>query len=288
MHATRQFGGAARILAAVAIVTAMPASAPADDFVLRFTADMMSDGIDRGMTHTEHRPGFTGTIDLQKDWFYLAAEISNLKAPTAPAAEIAFGGGIRPVIPGYEDTFEIDIGVLRYAYPRATPVDASGSGAWTEAEASVIYHPTKYLSLGAEVAYSPDYNNSGARSVHTAGHVKFDFSPPNWLPIQSYYLWGKLGRMQFTNVSSGLGAYHLPNYTHWLLGGGLRKDPFTFEVNYTNTTLSRENCYILTGDPGASGGGAVSDPNPLGLRSNWCGPAVYAKLTFEFSTEKKK
>jgi len=61
-----------------------------------------------------------------------------VKPPTNPAAEVGFGAGIRPVIPGFEKTLEIDINVIRYLYPGATPVDASGSGAYTEAEASVI------------------------------------------------------------------------------------------------------------------------------------------------------
>jgi hypothetical protein len=106
------------------------------------------------------------------------------------------------------------------------------------------------------------------------------------MALDSYYVCGKIRRMQFGTVA--LGGYQLPNYNHWLLGAGFKKNPFTLELNYTNTNLSRENCYIRTGDVGASPGGMVRDANPLGLRSTWCGPAFYAKFTFEFSTEKKK
>jgi uncharacterized protein (TIGR02001 family) len=281
--------GAAPIVAATAVAAAsLPAFSAEDDFVLKFSADLMSDSIARGITQTAHRPGVTGTVDLQKSWFYVTTEISNVKPPTSPAAEVAVGGGIRPEIAGHEDDVEIDIGVLRYSYPGATPLDATGSGGYTEAEASIIYKYNKYFTLGAEVAYSPDVSNTGARSWHSAGHVKFDFSPYNWLPqFDSYYLWGKLGRVQSSTVSSALGGYQLPSYTHWILGAGLKHKAFTLEVNYTNTTLSRENCYIITGDPAASAGGMMTDANPLGLRSNWCSQAVHAKLSFEFPPDKK-
>jgi uncharacterized protein (TIGR02001 family) len=285
--------GAAQIVVATAIATATPLAPAAAEgpalpggLVLNFNADLMSDSIDRGITQTAHRPGVASTVELQKDWFYVSTEISSVKPPTSPAAEVGVGAGIRPTIPGLPN-LDIDVNVIRYFYPGATPVDASGSGAYTEAEASVLYHLTERFSLGGEVAYSPDWNDSGARSVHTAAHAKIDFRPPAWLPVDSYYFWSKLGRMQFSSVSSALGGYQLPNYTHWVLGLGFKKDSFTLELNHTNTTLSRENCYIHTGDPAASGGGAITDTNPAGLRSTWCGPAFYAKLSFEISSDKK-
>src|SRR5262249_45010896 len=42
--------------------------------------------------------------------------------------------------------------------------------------------------------------------------------------------------------------------------------------HYTDTNLSNENCYVLTGDLGAIPGG-VANPgnNPFGLRSGLCG-----------------
>lgn len=255
--------------------------------MLRSSTDLMSDSIDRGITQTAHRPGVAGTVELQKDWIYVSTEISSVKLPTTPAAEVVFGAGIRPTIPGHEKDIELDIGVVRHLYPGATPVDASGSGAYTEAEASVNFKLTPEFSLAPEIAYSPSYNNSGAWSLHTAAQIKVDLPKPRWMPLDSYYFWSKVGRMTFGTVSAALGGYQLANYTHWLLGVGFKKDPFTLELNYSNTDLSRENCFIQTGDPAATPGGTMTDANPLGLRSNWCGPAFFAKLSFEFSTEKK-
>src|SRR4051812_34432956 len=91
--------GAAQILVAASVATATPLTAPSADepvlpggLVLNFSADLTSDSIDRGITQTAHRPGVTGTVELQKDWFYVSTEISSVKPPTSPAAEV---GGAR-------------------------------------------------------------------------------------------------------------------------------------------------------------------------------------------------
>jgi len=59
---------------------------------------------------------------------------------------------------------------------------------------------------------------------------------------------------------------------------------FKLGLNYTDTNLSGENCYVLTGDLGAVPGG-VSNPgnNPFGLRSRLCGAAFSATLGFEIN-----
>ena len=61
---------------------------------------------------------------------------------------------------------------------------------------------------------------------------------------------------------------------------------FTYKVlnldlRYHDTNLTKENCFVFTGDPNALPGGRV-DPltNPEGLTSRWCGAAFVAKLWF--------
>jgi uncharacterized protein (TIGR02001 family) len=55
-------------------------------------------------------------------------------------------------------------------------------------------------------------------------------------------------------------------------------------VYAAGTSLSKENCYVLTGDLGAVPGG-VGNPgnNPTGLRSRLCGAIFSATLGFEFN-----
>src|SRR3954469_3400727 len=177
------------VAAGVALMS-LPAAA-ADEPVLKFTTDLKSDSIDRGITQTAHRPGVTSGVDLQKNWLYVTTEISSVKLPANPAAEVALGAGLRPTLPGFENV-DIDIGVVRYLYPGATPVDASGSGAYTEAEVSVSIKLGRW-TVGGEIAYSPDYNNTGARTVHTAANIKFELPKAGWMPFDSYYLWSEFG-----------------------------------------------------------------------------------------------
>src|SRR3954469_16488910 len=89
------------VAAGVALMS-LPAAA-ADEPVLKFTTDLKSDSIDRGITQTAHRPGVTSGVDLQKNWLYVTTEISSVKLPANPAAEVALGVGLRPTLPGFEN-----------------------------------------------------------------------------------------------------------------------------------------------------------------------------------------
>ena len=59
---------------------------------------------------------------------------------------------------------------------------------------------------------------------------------------------------------------------------------FNIDLRYYDTNLSKENCFVFTGDPNAWLGGRV-DPvtNPAGLVSNWCGATFVAKAWFAFN-----
>ena len=56
---------------------------------------------------------------------------------------------------------------------------------------------------------------------------------------------------------------------------------FNLELRYFDTNLSKENCFVFTGDLGATPGGSI-DPvrNPAGLMSRWCSATFVAKFWF--------
>ena len=56
------------------------------------------------------------------------------------------------------------------------------------------------------------------------------------------------------------------------------------DLRFHDTNLTREKCFVFTGDPGAVPGGRI-DPitNPDGLMSRWCGPAFAARLWFSLN-----
>ena len=54
---------------------------------------------------------------------------------------------------------------------------------------------------------------------------------------------------------------------------------FNLDLRYYDTNLSKEKCFVLTGDPHALPGGAINPvTNPEGLMSNWCSATFVAKF----------
>jgi hypothetical protein len=69
----------------------------------------------------------------------------------------------------------------------------------------------------------------------------------------------------------------LPAYLNWQFG---RARSSTW-LRYYDTNFSRENCFVLTGDPNARPGSAVNPvTNPEGLTSNWCSATFVTKVWF--------
>ncbi|HTF42011.1 MAG TPA: hypothetical protein VK754_15640 [Propionibacteriaceae bacterium] len=59
------------------------------------------------------------------------------------------------------------------------------------------------------------------------------------------------------------------------------RESFNLDLRYYDTNLSKENCFVFTGDPGATPGGRINPvTNPQGLVSRWCSATVVAKLWF--------
>src|SRR5205807_5733696 len=110
----------------------------------------------------------------------------------------------------------------------------------------------------ATYAYSPNISNTGAWSHYVEGG--FDIALPKVLPEDfTWSLSGGVGRSWFGTQSADLGGFPLPAYTHWSLGVSFVYKEITLDLTYHNTSLSKENCFVFTGDPNAVAGGAI-DP----------------------------
>jgi len=85
-------------------------------------------------------------------------------------------------------------------------------------------------------------------------------------------------------VCAAGGGLPLPDFTNWHAGLTFSYRVFKLGLNYTDTNLSKENCYVMTGDLGALPGG-VANPgnNPFGLRSSLCGARFSATLGFDIN-----
>lgn len=243
----------------------------------------MSDYYYRGTTLSAHRPSVGAWVSAQRGWFYLAGEAYSVKLPTNPLAEIILSGGIRSKI----GPFDLDFALIYFLYPRERPSGLTTETDYWEANGKVSHKLTSTTTIGAELAYAPSISNSGAWATYAAGKIRIDLpttSSPNGV---NWYLSADLGHYWFGTVAPVFGGFALPNYTHWRAGVAFTYSMFALDLSYHDTNLAREDCYVFTGDPGATPGGRINQiSNPQGLRSNWCGTAFVATLSFKLKNSK--
>ena len=262
-------------------VTPSPAT-PADPSKLTAGALLMTDYLYRGLSYSAHQPSVGTYVDAQYGWFYAYTNFNSVKFSTSPAVEVTVSTGIRPTL----GRFDFDIGAAYYYYPGEIGPDLSN---YWEAHATVSHKLTEKLTLGATLAYAPDVWQSGAWGTYAAGAISLDL-PTELLPTGvGWTLSGDLGRSVFGRtssaggVSAGGAGLPLPAYTNWRAGLTFSYNVLKLGLNYTDTTLSKEKCYVMTGDLRALAGGVSTADNPTGLRSALCGATFSATLGFEFS-----
>ena len=242
----------------------------------------MTDYLYRGLSYSAHQPSVGTYVDAQYGWFYAYTNFNSVKFSTSPAVEVTVSTGIRPTL----GPFDFDIGAAYYYYPGEIGPDLSN---YWEAHATVSHKLTEKLTLGATLAYAPDVWQSGAWGTYAAGAISLDL-PTELLPTGvGWTLSGDLGRSVFGRtssaggVSAGGAGLPLPAYTNWRAGLTFSYNVLKLGLNYTDTTLSKEKCYVMTGDLGALAGGVSTADNPTGLRSALCGATFSATLGFEIS-----
>ena len=240
-----------------------------------FSAGFASDYIYRGTTMTDHKPVVGAAFEAAFGKFYATGTMASVKLPTNPAAEITMGGGARPSL----GSVDFDLSWTYYLYPGETP-GSPGINYW-EAFARADTKIGEALRVAGGFAYSPNYSNTGAWSKYAAFGVGIDL-PRNVLPQNvTASLTGAVGYFWFGNQSTELGGFPLPAYLNWHAGVTFTHKAFNLDLRYYDTNLSREDCFVFTGDPNAAPGGRI-DPvtNPEGLMSRWCSATFVAKFWF--------
>jgi uncharacterized protein (TIGR02001 family) len=253
---------------------------PADELEFSARAGLASDYIYRGTTLSDHEPAAGAAFEARFGQLYTGATVASVKLPTQPAAEFTMAGGFRPRIAN----IDLDVGVTYFAYPgEKLPGETNGINYWE----AVIRGDTKIgesIRVASGYAYSPNVSNTGAWSQYVAAGVGFDV-PSRLLPQDlSVSFTTAAGYSWFGNQASELGGFPLPAYLNWQAGVTFTHKVFNLDLRYYGTNLSKESCFVFTGDPNARPGGRV-DPitNPAGLISNWCSATIVAKAWFAFN-----
>jgi hypothetical protein len=260
-----------------------PRTAPASDqsngpVEFSFRAGLATDYIYRGTTLSAHLPAVGAAAEAVLGMVYGSASVGSVKLPSQPAAEITMGGGVRPKL----GDVQFDFGATYFAYPGETPPAGVPAGInYWEAMARADTKLADLVRVAGGFAWSPNVSNTGAWSKYAAVGLGVDL-PGRLLPQDiSASMTGGAGYSWFGNQSPALGGFPLPAYLNWNAGVTFTRKNFNLDLRYYDTNLSKENCFVLTGDPGATPSGR-SDPitNPEGLMSRWCSATLVAKFWF--------
>jgi len=242
-----------------------------------FRGGFATDYIYRGTTLSDHKPAVGAAIEAAFAQLYAGVAAASVKLPTQPAAEITMSGGVRQTI----GNIDFDLGAIYFLYPgEMTGGGIRGIDYW-EAAIRADKKISESIRVAGGFAYSPNVSNTGAWGWYAAGGLGL-IVPSNLLPPDvGMSITGAAGYSWFGNQSAELGGFPLPAYLNWQAGVTFIRKNFNLDLRYYDTNLSKENCFVFTGDPNARPGGSINPvSNPEGLVSNWCSATFVAKLWF--------
>jgi uncharacterized protein (TIGR02001 family) len=264
---------------------APPASQPppksfAEKWDLEYGGHVTSDFNYRGFSVSNRRPSGTLYIRPVYDGLYVGLQATTLDIPFDTPGVLDFYTGYRRAI----GPFLIDVRANYYHFPNSViPLTSiSTSIDYWEVQVRPVWAVNDHFVLIGHAAYAPDFVNSGASETWISGTavVKGPVTPlPGWLAYAS----GELGHHRFGINDRGV---DVPDFWAWNIGAGLVYKHVTFDLRYYDSNLSKEECFLVAGDTGATPGGAPSAGNPLGLRSSWCSASVVGKISFAASLNK--
>jgi len=250
---------------------------PANQFGFDVRAGLASDYMYRGTTLSDHQPAVGVAMEATFAQFYTGVSVASVKLPTQPSAEVTFTGGVRPTIAD----IDFDLRVAYFLYPREI---ASSDIDYWEVAFRADKRIAESIRIAGGFAYSPNVSNTGAWSWYAAAGLGYDL-PSGLLPYDiGVSFTGGAGYSWFGNQSQELGGFPLPAYLNWQFGVTFTRKMFNLDLRYYDTNLSKENCFVLTGDLNAAPGGSINPiTNPEGLMSRWCNAQFVAKVWFPFN-----
>jgi len=248
-----------------------------DEFSFEARGGFATDYMYRGTTLSDHKPAVGAAFEAAFSMFYAGVAVASVKLPTQPWAEISASAGLRKTIAD----INFDLGATYFLYPGETAVAGVEGIDYWEAAFRADKRIAEFIHVAGGFAYSPNVSNTGAWGAYAAGGVGVEM-PPRFLPPDiAVSFTGGAGYSWFGNQSPQFGGFPLPAYLNWQFGVTFTRKVFNLDLRYYDTNLSRENCFVLTGDPNARPGGAINPiTNPEGLTSNWCSATFVAKVWF--------
>lgn len=210
-----------------------------------FNLALTSDYIFRGISQTDSGPAIQGTVDyayMFRDEIGIYAGLfgSNVDFDETSGAgvnrasmELDLYAGLKGTISGV--TWQL--GYIYYAYPSAHPSSDFGYD-YQEIVAKLGYD-FDFMAITGGVNYAWDYFSETGQGVYLSADVTV---PLPFLPYDMKAL-GHIGHQSIEN-NARFGA---PDYTDWLLGLSATIKGFTVTAAYTDTNISKGECFPGTG-----------------------------------------
>jgi hypothetical protein len=256
-------------------------------------------------------PRYNINKDLQ---LYIGTSTESISFANRAAAEVDVYGGIRPTF----GAAAFDFGVWGYLYPGGNCADnviaangMPGGGVcpvstqtifladgnvmkkdvnFFEAYAKLNYTINDNWAFGLNEYYSPNFLNSGAWGNYSS--ITGKYTAPSTVFGSSgigMYVSGEFGRQWLGTTDSFYAVAGFPNgikyadYNTWNVGIGFTYKVFTLDLRYSDSDLSKGDCFAFTSTFDGSGLNNVTPINPGGVGSNWCGATGIAKLSVDLT-----
>jgi uncharacterized protein (TIGR02001 family) len=255
-------------IAADAAVAAVVAEAPAL-FDVAFGVAGLSDYRFRGVSQTSKDPAVQGYVELKAfDWLYAGIWSSSVSFPsrfglTDPSAEVDFYAGVRHSW----GAFSLDAGGLYYWYPGETKTfPGQKQTDYWELKAVPTVAFGSYGSLTGNIWWSSDYANTGSNELYLSLVPRVNI-PVSALPNLGFYVSAELGKQWLKKSETG---FNPADFWTWNVGGGFTYKAMTLDLRYSDTNLSRADCFGNTG------------------ARSWCGSTVIGKIAFDTSLNSLK
>ena len=188
--------------------------APEPDYTLSYNVGAVTDYRFRGISQTRHKPALQGGVDFaHASGFYLGLWASTIRIlkdiPGGKGSiEVDLYGGYKGKI---SDTFNYDVGVLRYQYPRENfPITVNT----TELYGAVTYGP-------ATVKYSHSVGSQTFGVANSRGTYYLEAAATFDLG-SGYALTPHIGHQRYHGSTDGVAHHSFASYTDYSLG--LSKD----------------------------------------------------------------
>ncbi len=276
---------------------APPPVAAFDPWDIAFGAGIMSDYVFRGVSQSNRQPSVTAYFEprfnVTKDvQLYVGSSFESISFTNRAAAEVDIYGGVRFNI----GAFSLDFGGWGYIYPGGKCIDGNAGGVpaglcpfgseflpngnfmksdinFYEVYGKAAYTFNDYFSMNASAWYSPNFLNSGAEGTYATIGAKFT-APSTWFGSSGVgaYLSGEYGYQWLGTTDAFYGFTKLPDYGTWNVGIGFTYKVFTLDARYYDTSLSKADCNVFTGDFTATFG-----------ESKWCGSTGVVKLSADLT-----